>query len=121
MNIRTGETLCQNRGRAPYNTAALTTANGLVFVGDWERYIFAYDPETGDQLWQSRPSTMSNGYPIRYAVHGKQYIAFGAGGPFSRSSRTTVIPTDLVPEMQQRESRQRRLRLRRAVAPHHFY
>ena len=99
MNIRTGETLWQNRRRAPYNTAALTTAGGLVFVGDWERYIFAYDAATGDQLWQSRLSTMSNGYPISYAVDGKQYIAFGAGGPLGGSSWTSIIPTDLIPEM----------------------
>ena len=65
LDIRTGETLWKHRRRAPYNTAALTTAGGLVFVGDWERYVFAYDAASGDQLWQSRLTTMSNGYPIR--------------------------------------------------------
>ena len=98
MDIRTGETLWKHRRRAPYNTAALTTAGGLVFVGDWNRYVMAYDARTGDPLWESRLSTMANGYPITYAVDGKQYIAFGAGGP-TGASWTTVLPNDLLPEM----------------------
>ena len=99
LDIRTGETLWKQRRRAPYNTAALTTAGGLVFVGDWERNIFAYDAETGDTLWESRLTTMANGYPITYAVGEKQYIAFGAGGPLGGSSWTSVVPNDLVSEM----------------------
>lgn len=58
----------------------------------------AYDARTGDPLWESRLSTMANGYPITYAVDGKQYIAFGAGGP-TGASWTTVLPNDLLPEM----------------------
>ena len=99
LDIRTGETLWKHRRRAPYNTAALTTAGGLVFVGDWERYVFAYDAASGDELWQSRLTTMSNGYPITYAVDGKQYIAFGAGNPLGGSSWTSILPGDLLPEM----------------------
>ena len=99
LDIRTGETLWKHRRRAPYNTAALTTAGGLVFVGDWERYVFAYDAASGEQLWQSRLTTMSNGYPITYAVDGKQYIAFSAGGPLGGSSWTSILPNDLLREM----------------------
>ena len=98
LDIRTGETLWKQRRRAPYNTAALTTAGGLVFIGDWERHVFAYDARTGDELWQSRLSTMANGYPITYAVDDTQYVAFGAGGPLGGSSWTSVLPTDLLPE-----------------------
>ena len=43
----TGQTKWRQRRRAPYNTATLTTAGGLVFVGDWDRYVFAYDAESG--------------------------------------------------------------------------
>ena len=98
MSIRTGETLWKQRRRTPYNTAALTTGGGLVFVGDWDRYVFAYDAQSGEQLWQSRLSTMSNGYPITYAVDGTQYVAFGAGSPLGGSSWTTILPGDLLPE-----------------------
>ncbi len=98
LSIRTGETLWKQRRRTPYNTAALTTGGGLVFVGDWDRYVFAYDAQSGEQLWQSRLSTMSNGYPITYAVDGTQYVAFGAGSPLGGSSWTTILPGDLLPE-----------------------
>ena len=99
LDIRTGETLWKQRRRTPYNTAALTTAGGLAFVGDWERYVFAYDAESGEQLWQSRLTQMANGYPITYAVDGTQYIAFGAGGPLGGSSWTSVLPAALTPEI----------------------
>ena len=98
LDIRTGETLWKHRRRAPYNTAALTTGGGLVFIGDWERHVFAYDAATGEQLWRSRLTTMANGYPITYAVDGRQYVAFGAGGPLGGSSWTSIIPADLIPE-----------------------
>ena len=99
LDIRTGETLWKHRRRVPYNTAALTTAGGLVFIGDWERYVFAYDARSGEQLWQSRLSTMANGYPITYAVDGRQYVAFGAGGPLGGSSWTSILPAALMPEL----------------------
>ncbi len=99
LDIRTGETLWKKRRRAPYNTAALTTAGGLVFVGDWDRHVFAYDVETGETRWQSRLTTMSNGFPITYAVDGTQYIAFGAGNPLGGSSWTSILPNDLLHDM----------------------
>ncbi len=98
LDIRTGETLWKHRLEVPYNTAALTTGGGLVFIGDWERHVFAYDAATGEQLWQSRLTTMANGYPITYAVDGRQYVAFGAGGPLGGSSWTSIIPADLIPD-----------------------
>ena len=99
LDVRTGQTLWKQRRRAPYNTAALTTAGGLVFVGDWERYIFAYDVESGEQLWQTRLTTMANGFPITYAVDGTQYIAFGAGAGGGGSSWTNIIPDDLLSDL----------------------
>ena len=98
LDIRTGETLWRHRLRVPYNTAALTTAGGLVFVGDWERHVYAYDAASGEKLWQSRLTTMANGYPITYAVDGRQYVAFGAGDPLGGSSWTSIIPADLLPD-----------------------
>ena len=99
LDIRTGETLWQNRRRAPYNTAALTTAGGLVFVGDLDRYILAYDTDTGETRWQSRLTTMANGYPITYAVDGVQYVAFVAGNPLGGASWAATVPNDLLPEL----------------------
>ena len=99
LDLRTGERRWSQRRRAPYNTSALTTEGGLVFVGAWDRYVFAYDAATGDELWRSRLPTMANGSPITYSVDGQQYIAFVAGRGIAGSSWTTIVPSDLFPEI----------------------
>ncbi|MDE0649415.1 MAG: PQQ-binding-like beta-propeller repeat protein [Gammaproteobacteria bacterium] len=82
--------------RSPFLTAALTTAGGLVFVGDFGRWIRAYDVRTGEVLWRSRLGTSVMGYPISYEVDGVQYVAVatarGGGSPWR-------IPTFLTPEL----------------------
>ncbi|MXW10000.1 MAG: PQQ-binding-like beta-propeller repeat protein [Gammaproteobacteria bacterium] len=82
--------------RSPFLTAALTTAGGLVFVGDFDRWIRAYDVRTGEVLWRSRLGTSVMGYPISYEVDGVQYVAVatarGGGSPWR-------IPTFLTPEL----------------------
>jgi len=99
VDIRTGMQVWRQRRRAPYNTSALTTAGGLVFIGSWDRYAFAYDARNGAQLWQTRLPTMANGSPITYAVDGKQYVAFVAGGPLPTSTWTTRAPAVLLPDL----------------------
>ena len=37
--------------RAPYLTAALSTAGGVVFIGDLDRKFRALDVKTGEVLW----------------------------------------------------------------------
>ena len=71
---------------------------GLVFIGDWGRHVFAYDVRNGEPLWQSRLSTMANGFPITYAADGKQFVAFVAGPSIGGSSWATILPADLIPE-----------------------
>jgi len=65
--------------RAPFLTAALSTAGGVLFIGDYDRYVHAYDIETGDELWNSRLATSVQGFPVTYSVNGEQYVAFTAG------------------------------------------
>ncbi len=98
LDVRTGETRWQQRRRTPFNTAALTTGGGLVFVGDWDRYVMAYDVESGEELWQTRLTLMTNGFPITYAVDGTQYVAIGTGPSIGGSSWATLIPLELLPE-----------------------
>ena len=74
------------------------TAGGLVFVGDWNRYIHGFDVKTGELLWQTRGQASAQGFPMSYAVQGRQYIAipvgFGAAG-----SWFSQIPNKLAPEI----------------------
>jgi len=65
--------------RAPFLTAALTTAGGLVFVGDFDRYVHAIDVRNGESLWRTRLATSAQGFPVSFAIDGEQYIAITAG------------------------------------------
>ena len=96
MSVRTGEVLWRHRVRTPINTAALTTGGGLAVAGDWDRHLYVYDASDGEVLWQTRLPTSVQGYPITYAVEGKQYLAVPVGG--GGGSWTSSIPVQLTPE-----------------------
>ena len=97
LDVTTGEPLWRHRTPSPINTAALTTAGGLVFAGDWDRHVYAYDAATGEILWQTRLVTSAQGFPVTYLANGKQYMAVPAGvGGASWGSR---IPQELSPEL----------------------
>ena len=76
-------------------SAALTTAGGLVFVGTYDRQAYAYDTVTGEQLWKTRLPTSAQGFPITYAVDGKQYVALTTG---AAGGSWATIPVELTPE-----------------------
>ena len=97
IDVKTGKTLWRHRTASPSNTAALATAGGLVFGGDWDRNMYAYDASTGAILWQTRLPTSAQGFPISYMANGKQYIAMPAG--FGGGSWSTLIPSELAPEL----------------------
>jgi alcohol dehydrogenase (cytochrome c) len=96
MRARTGEILWRHRTRTPPNTSALTTGGGLAIVGDWDRYLYVHDAASGKVLFQTRLPTSVQGFPISYAVNGRQYLAIpvGTGG----GQWGTTIPAELTPE-----------------------
>jgi alcohol dehydrogenase (cytochrome c) len=93
MDMRTGKVLWRQRTLAPSNTAALATAGGVVFGGDWDRNMYAYDASTGKILWQTRLPTSAQGFPIAYLAKGKQYVAMLAG--IGGGSWSTLIAPEL--------------------------
>ena len=79
MDSRTGKVLWRRRSRLQYGTSALTTGGGLVFVGNVDRHVYALDVRDGTVLWQTRTPTATDGFPITYAVEGRQYVAVPSG------------------------------------------
>ena len=58
----------------------MSTAGGLLFGGDANGRFRAYDQRSGNVLWEINLGAPVNGYPIAFAVRGKQYIAVSTGG-----------------------------------------
>ncbi len=82
--------------RAALLTASLTTAGGLVFTGDVDRYFRALDVETGNLLWETRLGTSAQGFPVAFLAGGEQFIAVTAGVGGGSPRR---IPALLSPEI----------------------
>ena len=70
----------------------VTTGGGLVFGGDIAGSFRAFDQQTGEVLWQIGLDSAVTGYPISFAVDGRQYIAVGTGTSIITSSQLHLYP-----------------------------
>ncbi len=77
-DVRTMDELWSHEQRAAFLTSTLTTAGGLVFAGDADRYYRAFDIRTGDVLWETRLGAAAHGYPVTYETGGRQFLAVPA-------------------------------------------
>ncbi len=84
-----------HRQRSPITSAALPTGGGLVFAGDWNRWFYAFDDETGDVLWQVRTNNAVNSFPISYEADGKQYVAVAVGNGSSQARSLATLTPEL--------------------------
>lgn len=98
-DVRTMEELWSHEQRASFSTGVVTTASGLAFVGDVDRYFKAFDVRTGEVLWQVRLGNSASGFAITYRIDGTQYVAVPTEtGPFS-NIRRTVTPDVYAPSI----------------------
>jgi alcohol dehydrogenase (cytochrome c) len=78
ISASTGRTLWAHDQRAGV-MSLMATAGSLVFAGDAVGRFKALDDQSGKQLWEVNLASPVGGYPISYAVDGRQYVAIGTG------------------------------------------
>lgn len=64
---------------APLTTSLLVTGGGLLFSGDLEPSLKAFDSWSGELLWRAQLDAPPSSSIITYEVNGKQYLAVLAG------------------------------------------
>ena len=89
ISAETGVTTWTYEQRAA-TMSLVATGGGLVFGGDINGRFRALDQDTGEVLWEINLGSSVSGYPITYAVDGRQYVAVSTG---------TARFNDLTPEL----------------------
>lgn len=79
LDPATGELKWEFKYHTPPWAGTLSTAGNLVFAGDMDGHLMAFDARNGKELWHKQVGTAVWASPMTYAVEGKQYVVIPAG------------------------------------------
>ncbi len=79
MDVGYRETAWSHDLEAPLTTSLLVTGGGLLFSGDLEPSLKAFDAKTGELLWRGQLDAPPSASIITYQVGDKQYLAVLVG------------------------------------------
>ena len=97
ISAETGATTWLYEQRAA-TMSLVATGGGLLFGGDVNGRFRAFDQETGEILWEINLGSPVSGFPISFAVDGRQYVAVGTGSGGTASHFMGLTP-ELRPSM----------------------
>jgi alcohol dehydrogenase (cytochrome c) len=91
ISVETGQTSWKHEQRAGA-LALAATGGGLVFGGDANGRFKAFDDRSGTVLWEVNLGAPVSGFPVTFAVDGKQYVAVGTGPSLVAGSAARLTP-----------------------------
>jgi len=91
ISAETGETEWKHEQR-PGVMSLVATGGGLVFGGDVAGGFRAFDDETGKVLWETNLGAPVSGFPVTFAVDGKQYVAVTTGASLVAMAARRMTP-----------------------------
>jgi alcohol dehydrogenase (cytochrome c) len=106
LDSKTDKIVWQKHFPAPISggSGIMATAGGVLFHGEPDGNLLAYDAKTGDQLWQFQTGYSEDGPPSTYEIDGEQYVSvvetnatiwtFKLGGPIPPVVVASVTPTN---------------------------
>jgi alcohol dehydrogenase (cytochrome c) len=83
IDVTTGKMTAKNNIAYHNLAGVLSTAGGLIFTGNLDGRVSAYNDETLEEVWSFPTGISLKAPPMSYAIDGKQYIAIMAGGTAS--------------------------------------
>jgi len=91
VSVETGQTAWKYEQRAG-TLSVVATGGGLIFGGDDAGNFRALDDKTGKVLWETNLNSPVSGFPISFAVGGKQYVAVTTGPSLVSSTALRLTP-----------------------------
>ena len=91
ISVENGQTTWKYEQRAG-TLSVVATGGGLVFGGDSAGRFRALDDRTGKVLWETDLGSPASGFPVTFAVGGKQYIAVAAGSSLVANTAARLTP-----------------------------
>jgi len=91
ISVETGQAMWKYEQRAG-TLSLVSTGGGLVFGGDDNGRFRALDDKTGKVLWETNLGSPVSGFPVTFAVGGKQYVAVSTGTSLVSSSALRLTP-----------------------------
>jgi PQQ-dependent dehydrogenase (methanol/ethanol family) len=91
VSVETGKSIWKYEQRAGTNSL-VATGGGLLFGGDVQGRFRALDQKTGKVLWETNLGAAVTGYPVVYAVKGREYVAVSVGASLASGGIGGLTP-----------------------------
>jgi len=91
ISVETGRTVWKHEQRAGM-LSLVATGGGLIFGGDVTGRFMAFDERNGKILWETNLGSPVSGYPVAFAVNGKQYVAVSTGPSLVANASLRLTP-----------------------------